>query len=71
VFALSRKAHVNFIMCVRLSASISAVLTGMISMKFGVGILYESFVFEIGHNIRAVYLNTYVSLIVAGDTELP
>lgn len=41
-FALSRKAHVGFIMCARLSSSMNALLTGMIYMKFSIGVPYET-----------------------------
>ena len=69
-FALLRKARVSFIMRARLSTSISALLTGMISVKFGIGVLYES-LFEIGKNFRAFYVNTYIRFVATGDIESP
>jgi len=42
----------------------------MISVKFGIGILYEN-LFEIGQNFRGFYMNTYIRFIVTGDTESP
>jgi hypothetical protein len=61
-FALSRKARVGFIMRARLSASINAVLTGMIPVKFGIGVLDES-LFEIGQNFRGFNVNTYIRFV--------
>ena len=70
------KAHISFVISVRLHACISAATPGAISLKFGMGNVYENLstypgLVKVEEKCRALYMETRVSLTVASDNASP